>query len=65
MSKYKKANKPFEITNGSTRLQLCFTTKKAAQAHLKFIQKNSLSYRRINIYAGYKVAKRTDGVYAT
>ena len=64
MSKYKKANKPWQITNGITRLPICFTEKKHAKAHLKFIERNSKAYRGQNIYAGYGVAPRTDGVYA-
>jgi len=64
MSKHKKANKPYEITNGVTRLARCWKTKKAAESHLNFIGRLSKRLRKINIYANFKVQKRTDSVYA-
>jgi len=65
MSKYKKMNKPFEITNGDTSFQRKFTTKKFAKDHLKFAGRVSKKFRRVNIYESFFVAKRTDGVYAS
>lgn len=63
MSKYKLKNKPFEITDGDTRLARCWSTKKGAQAHLKHAKKLSKQYRGVDIYANFTVQKRTDAGY--
>jgi len=64
MSKHKKANKPYEITNGDTSFQRKYTNKKDAKTQLKFAGKVSMKFRKINIYEAFKVQERTDGVYA-
>ena len=63
MSKYKLKNKPFEITNGSRRLERCWETEEGAKFHLKFIKKLSKRLRKVDIYANFNVMPRTDGVY--